>query len=39
MGISIYRIADGVIAERWYNFDLFGMLQQIGTIPIPAWAI
>ena len=32
-GISIYRIANGKIAEHWANMDLFGMLVQMGAIP------
>jgi predicted ester cyclase len=31
--IHIARIVDGKIAERWTQFDLFGLLQQIGGIP------
>jgi len=34
-GISIERIAGGKIAETWVNFDLLGLLQQIGAIPAP----
>jgi predicted ester cyclase len=34
-GISIYRIADGKIVEHWANMDLFGMLVQMGAIPMP----
>jgi steroid delta-isomerase-like uncharacterized protein len=32
-GISIERIAGGKIAETWVNFDLLGMLQQLGIAP------
>ena len=32
-GITIMRIANGKIAEDWANFDVFGMLQQLGAIP------
>ena len=31
--IHIARIADGKIVERWTQFDVFGLLQQIGGIP------
>ena len=33
---SIYRIADGKLAEGWVNFDALGLLQQIGALPAPA---
>jgi steroid delta-isomerase-like uncharacterized protein len=29
-GINIYRVADGRLAEQWAQFDLAGMLQQMG---------
>jgi predicted ester cyclase len=32
-GISIERIAGGKMAETWVNFDLLGMLQQLGIAP------
>jgi steroid delta-isomerase-like uncharacterized protein len=32
-GISIFRVADGKIAEQWDNFDTLGMLQQLGVLP------
>lgn len=34
-GISIYRIANGKIVEHWANMDMFGMLAQMGAIPVP----
>ena len=34
-GISIYRIANGKIVEHWANMDLFGMMAQLGAIPVP----
>ncbi|WP_323173116.1 ester cyclase [Natrialba sp. PRR66] len=34
MSIHVVRIADGKIAERWANVDLFGLLQQIGHDPL-----
>jgi predicted ester cyclase len=34
-GISIYRIVNGKIDEHWANMDLFGMLVQMGAIPMP----
>ena len=32
-GIRIYRIEDGVIAERWEVIDQLGLMQQLGVIP------
>ena len=32
-GINIMRIADGKIAEHWVQYDIMGMMQQIGAIP------
>jgi steroid delta-isomerase-like uncharacterized protein len=32
-GISIYRFADGKIAETWWNKDVLGLLQQLEVIP------
>ena len=34
-GISIYRIANGKIVEHWANMDFFGMMAQMGAIPMP----
>jgi steroid delta-isomerase-like uncharacterized protein len=31
--IHIARIVDGKIVERWAQFDMFGLLQQLGAIP------
>jgi steroid delta-isomerase-like uncharacterized protein len=33
---TTYRLADGKIVEGWWNYDLFGILQQLGAIPAPA---
>jgi steroid delta-isomerase-like uncharacterized protein len=36
-GITIHRFgADGRIVEGWTNWDLLGMLQQLGVAPQPA---
>jgi steroid delta-isomerase-like uncharacterized protein len=35
-GTTTYRLAGGKIVEAWWNYDLFGMLQQLGAIPAPA---
>jgi steroid delta-isomerase-like uncharacterized protein len=34
--ISVFRIADGKIAEEWTVWDALGMLQQLGAVPVPA---
>ncbi|MDT8306481.1 MAG: ester cyclase [Anaerolineae bacterium] len=33
--ISIERISNGKIVERWFNQDELGMLQQLGLVPPP----
>jgi steroid delta-isomerase-like uncharacterized protein len=35
-GMTVMRIADGKIVAGWHNFDMVGMLQQLGVIPSPA---
>lgn len=37
-GITIVRIADGKIVERWANVDVLGILQQLGVVPPPPGA-
>jgi steroid delta-isomerase-like uncharacterized protein len=34
-GITLDRIANGKIVESWANWDMLGMLQQLGAIPAP----
>jgi len=34
-GISIDRIAGGKVAESWGEFDLAGLLMQLGAVPPP----
>ncbi len=34
-GINIARVADGKIAEMWSQFDVLGLMQQLGAIPAP----
>jgi steroid delta-isomerase-like uncharacterized protein len=34
-GITLYRVADGKVKELYWNYDVFGLLQQIGAIPAP----
>jgi steroid delta-isomerase-like uncharacterized protein len=35
-GMALFRLADGKIAEAWVNYDMLGLLQQIGAIPAMA---
>ena len=37
-GMAIWRIAGGKIAEHWVQFDVLGMMQQLGVIPAPGQA-
>lgn len=32
-GIHIYRIQDGKIVTAWFEYDLFGTMEQLGLIP------
>jgi steroid delta-isomerase-like uncharacterized protein len=32
-GISIYRMQAGKMQEAWVNYDMMGMMQQLGVIP------
>jgi steroid delta-isomerase-like uncharacterized protein len=34
-GMDISRISGGKIAESWSNYDLMGLMQQLGVIPSP----
>jgi steroid delta-isomerase-like uncharacterized protein len=34
-GINIARFAGGKIMERWEEFDMMGMMVQIGVVPAP----
>ncbi len=34
-GITISRIRNGKLVENWGNYDLLGMLQQLGVLPGP----
>src|SRR5579871_4276399 len=37
-GISIYRAEDGLLVEHWDEWDLAGLLAQLGALPAPALA-
>ena len=34
--IEVMRIEGGKIAEHWDEFDMLGLLQQLGAVPTPA---
>ncbi len=34
-GITLYRLARGKVSEMYWNYDVFGLLQQLGAIPAP----
>jgi predicted ester cyclase len=34
--ITIFRFAEGKIAEEWTVWDALGLLQQVGATPVPA---
>jgi steroid delta-isomerase-like uncharacterized protein len=34
-GIAIDRVVNGKIKERWVEFDVMGLMQQLGAIPMP----
>jgi NAD(P)-dependent dehydrogenase (short-subunit alcohol dehydrogenase family)/predicted ester cyclase len=36
LGIGIYTVRDGKIAEAWFGEDILGMLQQLGAVTLPA---
>jgi steroid delta-isomerase-like uncharacterized protein len=37
-GITISKLEGGKVTEEWTNWDTFGMLVQLGAIPVPATA-
>src|SRR5450755_2566596 len=34
-GISIYRFTDGKMQQAWIEYDMLGLLQQLGVVPLP----
>ena len=34
-GITLYRLAGGKVSEIYWNYDVFGLMQQLGAIPAP----
>jgi steroid delta-isomerase-like uncharacterized protein len=37
-GIDVFRLVGGKIAEHWAQFDMLGLLQQLGVAPTPGQA-
>jgi steroid delta-isomerase-like uncharacterized protein len=37
-GMTIMQVADGKIVAGWHNYDMLGVLQQLGLIPVPGGA-
>lgn len=35
-GISVFRFAGALVQEEWVEFDMYGLLRQIGAI-MPPW--
>ena len=36
LGITeIFRVENGQLVEAWDQYDLYGMMQQLGAIPTP----
>jgi steroid delta-isomerase-like uncharacterized protein len=33
-GIDVYVVEDGRITESWISLDMFGLMQQLGVIPV-----
>jgi predicted ester cyclase len=34
-GTRMFRVRNGKVSEGWINFDMLGMLQQLGVAPAP----
>jgi predicted ester cyclase len=34
-GTRLFRVKDGKVTEGWINFDLLGLMQQLGVVPSP----
>ncbi len=34
-GMNIYRFVDNKVVEEWIEFDMFGLMRQVGAIPSP----
>jgi steroid delta-isomerase-like uncharacterized protein len=38
MGIAVYRVVSGQIAEAWFTWDALGLMRQLGVEPLPVEA-
>jgi steroid delta-isomerase-like uncharacterized protein len=38
MGIAVYRVVGGQIAEAWFTWDALGLMRQLGVEPLPVEA-
>ena len=36
LGVAIYTVVDGKIAEAWFGEDVLGMMLQLGVVQLPA---
>ena len=36
LGIAIYSVVGGKIAEAWFGEDILGMMLQLGVVELPA---
>jgi predicted ester cyclase len=34
-GAGIFRVVDGRVTDNWVNFDMLGLLQQLGVVQAP----
>jgi len=34
-GITLYKLAGGKVTELYWNYDVLGLLQQLGALPAP----
>lgn len=32
-GITLFRVADGLLQESWVQYDAFGLMRQLGVVP------
>jgi predicted ester cyclase len=37
--IALYHVAAGKVVEQWLEYDMLGLLQQLGAIPAPEQAV
>jgi predicted ester cyclase len=35
---GIFRVVDGRVTDNWVNFDILGLMQQLGIVPAPGQA-